>query len=458
MAVGDTGRVGIGEKLGYGSGDLAISLFLNFFSLYLLYFFVDVGGLAPVAVGTMMLLVKLFDAVSDPVMGVVADRTRSRWGRYRGYLLWGAVPFGLTGAAIFAAPDLDTSRTLVWAYVTYGFAMVTLTLVGVPYSALLAAISPSARERASTAAYRMVFQSLGGILVGVVGTTLVRQFGQGDEGLGIMLTMFCISVVAVIALLTSFGATRERVPPSSQRNDIGGDISTLVRNGSWIAIAIATVVAPLAIASRASSALFFFKYAANDNGEPVFLFLDRLGLFFTALALGQVTGIIAANLLTRHFDKRTLVILAGFIKGGSLVVFYFLPLDAVWLQTFVQLLIGLGFGMLMILAYAMITDIAQFVEWQSGRQMTALVVSASIFALKTGIAIGAATPGLVMSATGFVANTDQSPEAIFGINFAFTILPALMLIPGLAAIYFYKVDRELLDRIETELADRRAST
>lgn len=456
MAREDSSRLGIGEKLGYGSGDLAISLFLNFFSLYLLYFFVDVGGLAPVAVGTMMLLVKLFDAVSDPVMGVIADRTRSRWGRYRGYLLWGAIPFGLSGAAIFAVPDLDPDGKLIWAYVTYGLAMVTLTVVGVPYSALLGAISPLAQERASTAAYRMVFQSLGGILVGVVGTTLVRQLGDGDERLGIMLTMFCISVVAVGAFLTAFGTTRERVPAAEQVNDIKGDLATLVRTGSWVALAIATITAPLAIASRASSALFFFKYVAQDDGAPVFLFLDRLGLFFTALALGQVTGIVVANWLIRHFDKRDLIIAAGTLKGVSLVLFYFLPLDAVWLQTFVQLLIGIGFGMLMILAYAMFTDIAEYVEWQSCRQMTALVVSASIFALKTGIAIGAAMPGLVMAMSGFIANADQPPEALFGINFAFTILPALMLIPGVAAIWFYRVDRALLERIEQDLAIRRA--
>ena len=450
------GRVGVGEKIGYGAGDLAISLYLNFFSLYLLYFFVDVGGLAPVAVGTMMLVVKLFDAVSDPVMGVIADRTRSRWGRYRGYLLWGAIPFSLSGAATFAAPDMSEQATLVWAYVAYGFAMVTLTLVGVPYSALLAAISPSAAERASTAAYRMVFQSLGGILVGVVGTTLVRQLGQGDEGLGIMLTMFCIAGVAIVSILTAFGATKERVPPSDQKNDIRGDLVTLIRTASWIAISAAAVTAPLAIASRASSAIFFFKYVVQDSGEPVFLFLNRLGLFFTALALGQVIGIVAANLATRRFDKRTLVIVAGAIKGSALVLFYFLPLDAVWLQTFVQLLIGIGFGMLMILAYAMFTDVAEYVEWKSGRQMTALVVSASIFALKTGIAIGAATPGIVMAATGFVANVDQAPQALFGINFAFTILPALMLIPGVGAIYFYRIDRKLLARLETELELRRA--
>lgn len=452
----DAGRVSTGEKFGYGVGDLAISLYLNFFQFFLLYYFVDIIGLAPAAIGTMLLLTKLFDAVTDPAMGIVADRTRSRWGRYRGYLLWGALPFGLIGSAIFAAPDLGPNGMLVWAYVTYTLTMIAMTIVGVPYAALLGAISPLARERAGTAAYRMIFSSIGGILIGVAGTTLIREIGGGDERAGVMVTMFLISFIAVFSIWACFAATKERVPPAREIGTIRGDISVLIRNTSWLAVAASAILVPIAIASRAGSALFFFKYVASDPGVPVLLFLDRAGLFFTALALGQVTGVISATTLIRWFDKRTLLLVAGSIKFVFLVIFYFLPLDAVWLQTFIQLIIGIGFGMMMILAYAMFTDVAEHVEWQSGRQMTALVISASIFALKTGIAVGGAAPGMILALTGFDAGAAQSEASLFGINFAFTILPAMLILPAFFAVLYYQIDRKVLDRVERELAERRA--
>lgn len=450
-------RVTTLEKVGYGLGDLSIALYLNFLSFFLLYFFVDVGGLAPAAVGTMMLLTKMLDAVTDPAMGLIADRTRSRWGRYRGYLLWGAVPFGLSGAAIFAAPGLDGSGLLVWGYVTYGLSLIAFTVVSVPYAALLGAISPRARERASTAAYRMIFSALGGITVGVLGTTLIRELGKGDESRGIMLTMLGISAVAVVCMLVAFASTRERVPPARLNGNIAGDLAALVRSTSWIAIAVATFLVPVAIASRASSALFFYKYVVKDDGTPVFLFLDRVALFFTALAIGQVTGIVAANLLSRRIEKRTLLLFAGALKAGSLLWFYYMPLDALWWQTIAQLGIGLGFGIMMILAYSMFTDVAEYLEWKSGRQMTALVISASIFALKAGVAFGAALPGILLAMTGFVAGQEQSANSVFGINLAFSIVPVLLLIPAMIAILSYRVDHRTLERAEAELAARRAA-
>ena len=192
------------EKIGYGIGDLASSFYINFFNIYLLYFFVELGGVGPAAMGLMLLLTKFFDAVTDPVMGAIGDRTRSRWGRYRPYLLWGAVPFGLFGAAIFAAPDMSKNGMLVWAYVTYTLTMVAFTATNVPYSALMGVVSPNADTRSSFAAYRMVFSALAVVAVAVIATTLVRELGAGDERRGIMLTMFIIAGAGSLSLLIAF--------------------------------------------------------------------------------------------------------------------------------------------------------------------------------------------------------------------------------------------------------------
>ena len=156
-------RIKLKEKLGYGVGDLASGLYLNFFGFFLFYFLVDLNGLAPAAISLMLLLTKLVDAVTDPMMGAISDRTRSRWGRYRPYMLFGAVPFGFFGVLVFAAPDLSPTGLLIWAYVTYTLAMLVYTFVNVPYGGLLGVISPSAEQRGSVTAYRMFFSAMSGI-------------------------------------------------------------------------------------------------------------------------------------------------------------------------------------------------------------------------------------------------------------------------------------------------------
>ncbi|MDC0887292.1 glycoside-pentoside-hexuronide (GPH):cation symporter [Altererythrobacter sp.] len=456
LARQDYGKIGIGEKLGYGVGDLASGLYLNFFGFFLLYYFVDLGGVAPAAIGLMLLLTKIVDAFTDPAMGMIADRTRTRWGRYRPYLLWGAVPFGFAGAAVFAMPDLGPGAMLVWAYVTYTVAMLAYTMVNVPYSGLLGVISPSTAQRTSVTAYRMFFSSLAGITVGVLGTTLVRELGGGDEQRGIFLTMACIAVVCIFCILASFFATKERIPPSPVNGSIKGDLKVLLRTGPWIAVACAAILGVLAIASRAGSALFFFKYVAGDDGTPVFLFLDRVALFYTALAIGQVTGVIIGNFAQRVIEKSRLIIAAGAIKASAILLFYFLPIDAVWLQTFVQLFVGIGFGILMIMSFSMFTDIAEYIDWKSGLQMTGLVVSASIFAVKAGVAFGSAMPGFMLSLTGFVPQGTQSETALMGINLAFCLIPVAALLPAMVAMSFYRLDRRTIAQVEDELGIRRA--
>ena len=450
-------RVSLAEKIGYGQGDLASSLYINFFNIYLLYFFVELAGVAPAAVALMLLLTKLFDAITDPAMGALADRTRSRWGRYRPYLLFGAIPFGLTGAAIFAAPELTPAAMLAWAYVTYTLTMAAYTATGVPYAALMGVISPSADTRSSVAAYRMIFSALAVVLVAVVATTLVRELGAGDERRGIMLTMFVLAGLGTLSLLLVFGTTKERIPPAKSNGRVLDDLKLLVRTPAWIAVAIAAILTPVALASRAGSALFWFRYVAGDDGAPVFGFLDRIGLFYSAFALGQVIGVLFAGAMARRFDKARLLVLAGAIEIGAIVVFHFMPLDAVWPQTIAQVFVGVGLGMMMVLAYSMFTDIAEYLEWQSGRQMTGLAVSGAVFAIKTGVALGAALPGALFALTGFEAGVVQSDEAKFGIDLAFAIVPAVMIVPAGIAMLFYKLDRATIATIESELAARRAA-
>ncbi|KEO91869.1 hypothetical protein EH31_04135 [Erythrobacter longus] len=451
------GRVGLGEKLGYGVGDLASGLMLNFFGFYLLYFFVDLGGLAPAAIGLMFLITKLIDAVTDPMMGVLADRTRTRWGRYRPYILFAAIPLGLSMILIFSAPeDMGGTALLIWAYATYSLCMLAFTAANVPYGGLLGVISPSSEERSRVTAYRMFFSALGGILVGALGTTLVRELGAGDERLGLLLTISCIAAVSVACLLTTFATTKERIPPVEQNGSVAGDLGVLLRTGPWIAVAIAAILGVTSIAARAATAPFFFKYVAGDDGSPVFLFFDRPALFLTSLALGQVSGVILGSIAARWFEKSHMLIVAGLGMAAFIMVFYALPLDAVWPQTALQYVIGIGFGMLMVLSYSMFTDIAEYIDWKTTRQMTALVIAASVFGVKAGVGVGSFIPGAALDLTGFVAEGQQSELALMGIQFAFAFIPAALLLPAAFALAFYGINREVLAEAEIDLSRRRA--
>ena len=456
--VQDQERVGLGEKLGYGVGDLASGLMLNFFGFYLLYFFVDLGGLAPAAIGLMFLITKLIDAITDPVMGMISDRTRSRWGRYRPYLLFAPIPFGISMVLIFSAPeDMGGNALLIWAYVSYSLCMLAFTSVNVPYGGLLGVISPSSAERANVTAYRMFFSASGGILVGMLGTTLVRELGGGDERLGLLLTVSCIAAVSVCCLLTTFATTKERIPPVHENGSVVGDLGVLVRTGPWIAVAIAAILGVTSIAARAATAPFFFKYVAGDDGTPVFLFFDRAALFLTALALGQVSGVIVGSIASRHFEKSHLLIAAGGGMATFIMAFYALPLDAVWPQTTLQFAIGIGFGMLMVLSYSMFTDIAEYIDWKTARQMTALVIAASVFGVKAGVGVGSFIPGLALEWTGFTADGEQSEMALLGIQIAFAFIPAGILLPAAGALAFYGINRGVLAQAESDLSKRRAA-
>src|SRR5210317_2035602 len=201
------------EKLGYGLGDSASNFFFQVFNIFLLYYYTDVFGLAPAAVGTMFLVTKIVDAISDPVMGLIADRTHSRWGKFRPYLLWAAVPYGICGYAMFASPDLSDTGKLIYAYVTYTLMMLAYTAINVPYSALLGVISPSSVERTKVASYRFICAFAAAWLIGTFVTPLKNMLGGGDEALGFRLTMIIFAVLSVALFWISFATTRERVSP-----------------------------------------------------------------------------------------------------------------------------------------------------------------------------------------------------------------------------------------------------
>nr|WP_136250574.1 MFS transporter [Ningiella ruwaisensis] len=443
------------EKIGYGLGDMASNFYLGFFGLYLLYYYTDIYGLAPAAVGIMLLISKIIDAVSDPVMGAIADRTQTRHGKYRPYLLWMAVPYGLLGFAIFFGPDFSQTGKLIYAYVTYIGVMLIFTAINVPYSALLAVISPSAEERTKATTYRLVCASIGTLLIAAFATPLAKLLGGDDDVLGFRLTMSIFAVLAVGIFLFTFMTTRERITLPKHESSLGKDIGDLVKNISWVVLAIACILIVIGLIARFSSIIYYVKYYMQDSGEAVFWIFDRVAIFTSFGIIGQLFGAMIASTLALYFSKHSLVLFMCVLHAVLLGIGFFIPPD-MYITTVFLHFIGIGtFGVVITLLFAMFTDCAEYGEWKTGKRTSGLTVSASMFALKVGSAVGGALPAFVLGYVGFVANEVQTDATMMGLRVMATWLPAVLFALGGLMMLFYKIDKHTLAQIETDLKVKR---
>jgi GPH family glycoside/pentoside/hexuronide:cation symporter len=446
------------EYIGYALGDMASNLFFVTFNIFLIYYYVDVWAIPAASISFMMVAVRLFDALNDPVMGLIADRTDTKWGKFRPYLLWGAVPYGICGYLMFAGPDLGATGKLVYAYATYTLMLVAYTVINVPYSSMLGVISPHSRTRGVASSFRFVGAFTGGFLVSLLARPLVRHLGGDDEVAGFQLTIAIFAVASVIMFWLCFATTRERVkPPPAQQTDVKAELGELLRNGPWVMLLVATIFSTTFMALRQGSTLFYFKYVVGDDGSPIlFGTLDRSTVFLSTGMLAQILGTAALGVIVRRVDKKKLAAWLSWITGVSFAGFFLLPTDNYWLLVGVNALGTFCMGPTSALTWAMYGDVADYGEWKFGRRSTALVYSASLFSIKTGIMIGGTLVPLFLGLFGFVRNEAQGPLAVLGITLAFSLAPGLFAILKGVALWLYPLDQRRVDEIEHALAARRA--
>ena len=451
-----TAPLTFGEKVGYGLGDMASNFYMGFFGLFLLYYYTDVFGISPAAAATMLLVTKVVDAISDPAMGLIADRTTSKWGKYRPYLLWVAIPYALLGYLLFLGPQFSDTGKLIYAYVTYTLVMLAYTAINVPYSALLAVISPVAEERTKATQFRFVFASLGTLCVGAFATPLVRWFGGDDEVLGFRLTIILFAILSVLIFWITFATTRERVQPKQHNSSVRDDLSALLKNWSWRILVICGILVVVGLVARFASIVFYLKYYMLDDGSRIFLIFDRTAFLTSCGLIGQLIGALITPWLASKLEKHHLVIGMNVLHAVLLAVCFVIPAEQYALIVVVHSLGILTFGVIITLLFSMYTDCAEYGEWKTGKNTAGLTVSASMFSLKFGSAVGGALPGFMLAWFGFVANEVQSESAITGIRLMFNILPAVFFLAGGLLMFFYRIDRSTLNRVETELHERRA--
>jgi len=457
-----TGKLSFLEKLGYSVGDTASNLFFQTFILFLTYFYTDVFGISAGAVATIFLVGRIWDAVNDPLMGMIADRTNTRFGKFRPYLLYGALPFGILGFLMFITPNLSPTGKAVYAFITYNLMMMAYTVINVPYSALMGVITPNPDERTVVSSYRFVAAFAGLFIVQFSVLRLVRAFGGGNEQLGWQWAMTALAALAVVLFWVTFATTKERVtPPPGQKTPLLQDLSDLLRNRPWLLIGSATVFQLIFIVIRSSSIMYYFKYFVQNQqvtllGRTYDLSFETLAsTFMLSGTLVTVVGALVASKLSKMLGKPNCYYGGLGLAAICSALFYVLSPRDLALMFVLQLIASFAWGPVSVLQWAMYTDTADYSEWKTGRRATGLIMAASLFALKLGIALGGALMAWLLDFHGFKPNVEQTTAGLLGIKLLMSIYPAVAGAMGCVLMLFYPLNNKMLVQIAQDLLARR---
>jgi GPH family glycoside/pentoside/hexuronide:cation symporter len=439
------------EKIGYGLGDFGSNVVFQTILILLPAFYTDVFGLAPAAMGTMFLAVRLLDTVTDPIMGMVADNTNTKWGKFRPYLLWFAIPFSVVFVFTFITPDFSENGKLAYAYLTYAALMVLYTVVNIPYCALGGVITSDSQERVSANSYRFFIATSAGVLISYFAPDLIEYFGNGNEQDGYPYAMSVFGVLAILAFFGCFALTKERVKQvASTKGSLSVDFKTLLKNDQWLVVALLFLVLLVPIVLRGASQVYYVKWFIGDA--------ELIAAFLTTGTFCQMIGAGFASSLTKKLGKVPAYILVQSIIVVGSIALYFVSSSNLYaifiLFGVVNFFVQMGAPIL----FTMAADTVEYGELKTGRRVTGLVFSGALFALKLGVAVGGWLIGLILAYYGYDGKAEaQSPEAIQGIVLSLTLFPAIghfLLIP---IVSFYKLNKKRCDEIRAELDQKTVS-
>lgn len=457
-------KINIKEKMAYGFGDAASSMFWKIFSMYLLFFYTDVFGLAAAAVGTMFLVTKVWDSFFDPFVGIYSDRIDTKWGKFRPFLLWVAVPFAIIGVLTFYTPDFAHNGKLIYAYITYSLMMMVYSLINVPYASLLGVMSSDGKERTTLASYRMVFAFAGSLIALWMIEPLVKYFGDGTltSSQGWFYTIVVFGVMTTLLFWGCFAGTKERIKPiKKDQSTLKEDLNDLWKNKPWWILLGAGVATLLFNTIRDGGAIYYFKYYLEKTDHETFsIFGMGTGMSYLTiyLVLGQaanIVGVVLATPLANKFGKKKTFFAAMLSAAVLSILFYFLTKDNITMILLLQFFISICAGCIFPLLWSMYADTADYSEWKQGRRATGLVFSASSMSQKLGWAFGGAATGWLLAYFGFQANVVQTENAQTGIRLMLSILPAAGAIISMLFIFVYPLTEEKLSSITEELEQRR---
>ncbi|WP_077338502.1 glycoside-pentoside-hexuronide (GPH):cation symporter [Pseudocolwellia agarivorans] len=438
-------KLTVKEKFGYGLGDTASNIVFQMVANFMLIFYTDVYGLSAAAAGTLLLTVRLFDGFTDPIMGSIADRTRTKWGAYRPYLLFLAVPYGVFACLAFITPDFDATGKLVYAYITYGLLMTCYTAINIPYGALGGVMVDSPKERASLQSYRFAMAMAALVIIVWALPKLVEFFGEGNDRVGYPLAMAFMGTLAAICFVFCFKMTKEaKLPPvEGSRKNVFTEFFSLFKNDQWVIIAAISLATLTLIGIRAAVAPHYIKYYVGEE--------SLISTFLTVAAIGSVLGAVSTNFLTKYFEKKVLFQVAIVVVIISHSLFYVVDSSQIAAIFILYFIANFAHMMLTPIMFSMVADTVDYGVLKIGKRLTAITFSGHLLAIKFGFAIGGALAGWILASYNYVPNQVQSADTLSGILLAFAGIPVICMVISLVLIKKYKLTELEVESIQASI-------
>ena len=440
----------IKEKIGYGMGDAGCNMIGGAIMLFLNYFYTDVFGLTPALVGVLLLSVRVLDAVTDPIMGAIADRTQSRWGRFRPWLLWISLPYVLFSVLMFTTPDWSYENKVIYAFVSYFLMSLTYTAINIPYCSLGGVITNDPGERVSCQSYRFVMVGIATLILSLSLLPMAEWFGGEDKARGYQMAMSVLAFIGLCMFLFCFATVRERIRPAVPSNDdIKANLKEVWKNDQWVRILLLTFCNVLPGFIRMAATLYYVTWVMGQSTHFATLFIS-LGV------IGMMIGSTLAKVLTDRWCKLkvffwTNIALAIFSCG-----FWFLDPHATVLVVVMYFVLNILHQIPSPLHWSLMADVDDYGEWKTGKRITGISFSGNLFFLKVGLAVAGAMVGFLLSFYGYDAGAKaQSPEAVNGIVLLFTVIPGVGYLITAGVVRLLKVDRNMMQKIQQDLEKRR---
>lgn len=437
------------EKVGYSLGDTASHFVWDMVGFWLLFFYTDVYGISAAAAGTIMLIARFWDMAIDPIIGVVSDRTNTRWGKFRPYILFGAIPYAVLAILTFTTPNFGEVGKIIYAGATYVLLMTAYAFINLPYSALGAVMSADTYERAGLNTYRFIAGFIGQFIVTGLALTLAKYFGGGDKAQGFQYTVFLFAGLSLVFFFITFKTTKERVqPPKEQKNSLKEDIGNLFKNKAWVILAIVGIVSFIMFAMQNAAIAYYFKYYLGRE--------DNVQLFNVIGTIALIVALPLSKPLAKRFGNKNVFIGSSLISGLFFILIYLPGVTNITTIYVFNIIAKMAYAPAVPLLWTMIADSADYGEWKSGRRSTGLYFSAAVFAQKAGWGIGAAIAGWILTISQFVPNVEQSETAITGIKLLVSVIPGILYMSCAIFMIFYKIDKKTTDQMKIDLDAKRA--
>ncbi|HAT1570196.1 TPA: MFS transporter [Kluyvera cryocrescens] len=443
-----TGKISNKEKFGFGLGDAASHIVFDSSVAILAYFYTNIYGLPPAVMGTLFLVVRVLDAITDPIMGAIADQTKSRWGRFRPWLLIICVPFAVSCVLVYSTPNFEQTGKIVYAVVAYIFMTLMYTAINIPYCSLGAAITADPKENLSLQSWRFAVAPIGGAMGTALILPLADLIAPGDRATGMQWAMGIFGAIGCIMFLICFMTTRERITPVKEENlNILRDVRILMKNDQWRVLSIYNLAMLCGVVVRGSLLVYFVQYILQQGSSII-------SLFMLATTVAAVVGSLMAKQVGSWMCKIRASVWVNILSAFFGLAFLILPSDY-WIPAFiVHIILNFLQGINAPLQWSMITDANNYGEWKTQRRITGMNVAANIFIIKLGVAIGGALTGWGLAFYGYQAGVEQqSAEAIRGVLILFTVLPAIFYLITAISIRYYRLTEDRMNAIVSDLSE-----